>query len=69
MSRDGDDAVVTIELAGSFRRAFTLPAHVTPEAVSATYEAGVLHVRLAGAYAANAGATRIEVTSDGDTKE
>ncbi|GAA5156662.1 Hsp20/alpha crystallin family protein [Pseudonocardia eucalypti] len=104
VSRDGDDAVVTVELPGvdvtkdvtvevdgdqlvvrgerrderseergrgalrevrygSFRRAFTLPAHVTAEAVSASYEAGVLRVRVAGAYAANGGATRIEVTS------
>ncbi len=36
---------------GSFRRSFTLPAHVTGEAISASYQAGVLSVRVAGAYA------------------
>ncbi len=36
---------------GSFRRSFELPAHVTSEAVSASYDAGVLTVRVAGAYA------------------
>ncbi|MEO3784684.1 Hsp20/alpha crystallin family protein [Actinocorallia sp. B10E7] len=36
---------------GSFRREFALPDHVTPDAVSADYDAGVLHVRVAGAFA------------------
>jgi HSP20 family molecular chaperone IbpA len=36
---------------GSFRRSFTLPEHVTADALSATYDAGVLAVRVAGAYA------------------
>jgi HSP20 family molecular chaperone IbpA len=35
---------------GAFRRAFTLPRHVTDDAVSADYEAGVLTVRVVGAY-------------------
>jgi HSP20 family protein len=35
---------------GSFRRSFSLPEHVTAEAVSASYDAGVLSVRVAGAY-------------------
>jgi HSP20 family protein len=35
---------------GSFRRSFQLPAHVTSEAVAASYDAGVLTVRVAGAY-------------------
>lgn len=35
---------------GSFRRAFTVPAHVTGDAVSASYDAGVLTVRVAGVY-------------------
>jgi HSP20 family protein len=47
---------------GSFRRTFTLPAHVDAEAVSASYDAGVLSVRVAGAYAGNQ-PRRIEVTS------
>ena len=36
---------------GSFRRSFTLPTHVTADAVSAAYDAGVLSVRVAGAHA------------------
>jgi HSP20 family protein len=46
---------------GSFRRAFALPAHVTADAVSASYDAGVLSVRVAGAYASSQ-AQRIAVT-------
>jgi HSP20 family molecular chaperone IbpA len=47
---------------GSFRRSFGLPAHVTADAVSASYDAGVLTVRVAGAYAGTE-ARRIAVTS------
>ena len=36
---------------GSFRRSFTLPEHVTAEALAASYDAGVLTVRVSGAYA------------------
>lgn len=36
---------------GAFKRSFTLPDHVTADAVSAGYDAGVLTVRVAGAYA------------------
>lgn len=43
---------------GSFRRAFELPEHVTADAVSASYDAGVLNVRVTGAYAVGAGETR-----------
>ncbi len=46
---------------GSFRRSFRLPAHVTSEAVSASYDAGVLTVRVAGAYAGTQ-AQRIAIT-------
>jgi HSP20 family protein len=35
---------------GSFRRSFKLPAHVTSEAISASYDAGVLTVRVTGAH-------------------
>jgi HSP20 family molecular chaperone IbpA len=35
---------------GSFRRSFGLPAHVSADAISAAYDAGVLTVRVAGAY-------------------
>jgi len=47
---------------GQFRRGFTVPAHVTSEAITADYEAGVLTVRVAGAYAGT-GAQRIAVTA------
>ena len=36
---------------GTFRREFTIPEHVTTESVSAAYDAGVLSVRITGAYA------------------
>jgi len=45
---------------GSFRRSFGLPKHVTGEAISASYDAGVLNVRVAGVYA-EAAATKIPV--------
>jgi HSP20 family molecular chaperone IbpA len=46
---------------GSFHRSFTLPAHVKADAVTASYDAGVLSVRIAGAYAGSQ-ARRIEVS-------
>ncbi|MEE2853180.1 MAG: Hsp20/alpha crystallin family protein [Actinomycetota bacterium] len=46
---------------GAFRRSFQLPGHVTGDAITATYDAGVLTVRVAGAYADNQ-AQRIEIT-------
>lgn len=48
---------------GSFRRTFTLPAHVTGDSVSAGYDAGVLTVRVTGAYAAPSTAYRVAVTT------
>ena len=50
---------------GSFRRAFDLPEHVTADAVSASYDAGVLSVRVTGAYTA-AEARRIAITSSNE---
>lgn len=47
---------------GSFRRSFALPKHVTADAVSASYEAGVLNVRVLGAYAGTE-PRRIEIAS------
>lgn len=47
---------------GSFRRSFKLPAHVTSEAVSASYDAGVLTVRVGGAHK-GAEAQRIAIDS------
>jgi len=47
---------------GSFRRSFKLPAHVTSDAISASYDAGVLTVRVSGAHK-GAEAQRIEIES------
>ncbi|MBV8861654.1 MAG: Hsp20/alpha crystallin family protein [Mycobacterium sp.] len=46
---------------GSFHRSFQLPAHINGEAISASYDAGVLTVRVAGAYAGTQ-AQRIAIT-------
>ena len=47
---------------GSFSRTFTLPEHVADDAVSASYDAGVLTVRVAGAHASvEAGARRVAI--------
>lgn len=46
---------------GSFRRSFQLPAHVTGDAITASYDAGVLTVRVTGAYAGSQ-ARRIAIT-------
>jgi HSP20 family molecular chaperone IbpA len=48
---------------GSFRRTFTLPQHVAADAVSASYDAGVLTLRVAGAHAeaTERGARRIAI--------
>jgi HSP20 family protein len=45
---------------GSFRRTVALPVTVDPSAVSASYDAGVLSVTVAGVYAGTS-PTRIEV--------
>jgi HSP20 family molecular chaperone IbpA len=47
---------------GSFRRSFKLPTHVTSDAISASYDAGVLTVRVAGAHK-GAEAQRIAIES------
>ncbi|MCV7153417.1 Hsp20/alpha crystallin family protein [Mycolicibacterium pyrenivorans] len=47
---------------GSFHRSFALPAHITGDAVSAGYDAGVLTVRVAGAHK-GAEAQRIAIES------
>ncbi len=46
---------------GSFSRSFQLPTHVTGDAVTASYDAGVLTVRVTGAYTGNQ-AQRIAIT-------
>lgn len=52
---DTDDATTNRTLHevryGAFRRSFAVPAHVTGDAVTASYDAGVLTVRVAGVYA------------------
>jgi HSP20 family protein len=50
--RGGEGSRVREVRYGSFRRSFTLPAHVAGEDVSASYDAGVLTVRVAGVHAA-----------------
>ena len=47
---------------GSFRRSFKLPAHVTGDAISASYDKGVLSIRVAGA-SAGSQAQRISIES------
>jgi HSP20 family protein len=47
---------------GSFRRSFKLPAHVASDAITASYDVGVLTVRVAGAHK-GAGAQRIAIES------
>jgi HSP20 family molecular chaperone IbpA len=47
---------------GAFRRTFRLPSHITEADLSARYDAGILTVRVAGAYAGST-ATRIPVTA------
>ncbi|RYJ04090.1 MAG: Hsp20/alpha crystallin family protein [Actinomycetales bacterium] len=46
---------------GSFERSFGLPSHVGADAVSASYDAGILSVRVAGVYAGTE-PTRIDIT-------
>ena len=47
---------------GSFQRTFALPSHVTADAVSAGYDAGILTVRVTGAYSGSQ-AQRIAVAA------
>jgi HSP20 family protein len=61
-SEETDGRTVREVRYGAFRRAFALPAHVTAEAITASYDAGVLSVRVAGAHAVG-GARRIAVTA------
>lgn len=50
---------------GSFRRSFALPEHVTGENVTASYDSGVLSIRVAGAHKKPEvpGAQRISIES------
>lgn len=50
-NEDGKDGRSLREVRyGSFRRSFALPAHVTSDAISASYDAGVLSVRVTGVH-------------------
>jgi HSP20 family protein len=50
-SEDKDGRTLPEVRYGSFRRSFVLPSHVSGDAVTASYDAGVLTVRVVGAYA------------------
>jgi HSP20 family protein len=50
-SEEADGRTVREVRYGSFRRSFSLPRHVTADALTASYDAGVLTVRVAGAHA------------------
>jgi HSP20 family protein len=55
---------------GSFERSFGLPEHITADAVSASYDAGVLTVRVAGVYTTpESSAKRIAVTTGSTTPQ
>lgn len=61
---DNDDGVLVREVRyGSFRREFALPEGVTADAVEASYDAGILEVRVHGAAREVETAQRIPVTS------
>lgn len=61
-SEDNDGRTLREVRYGSFRRSFALPSHVSGDAVTASYDAGVLTVRVAGAYAGSE-PRRIEIAS------
>jgi HSP20 family protein len=65
-SEERGGATVSEVRYGSFRRSFQLPRHLTADAVSASYDAGVLSVRVAGAYTSTE-ARQIAVTSGAAT--
>ncbi len=51
---------------GSFRREFALPPHVTPEDVAATYDKGLLQVRVRNVAKPEAQPRRIQIQSTGE---
>ena len=64
---DNDDENVSVirrEIRhGEFARSFRLPAHITPEAVSANYRNGLLEVRVSGVRQPDPEPARIPVTT------
>jgi HSP20 family protein len=65
-SADHDGRVLREVRYGSFHRSFSLPAHVTGDDIAATYDTGVLTVRISGAYVGST-PQRIAVTGAGST--
>jgi HSP20 family protein len=61
-SEDGEGRTVRELRYGAFSRSFALPKHVTADNLSASYDAGVLTVRVTGAYAGSE-PRRIAITS------
>lgn len=60
---EGEEGRVLRELRyGAFYRSFSLPRHVDADAVSASYDKGILTVRVAGAYRDDT-ARRIAITA------
>ena len=70
-AREGDDEGVLVrELRyGQFRREFALPAGVSPEQVEATYDAGLLDVRVRGVVAPEPQVVRVPITRGARTLE
>ncbi|WP_293782170.1 Hsp20/alpha crystallin family protein [uncultured Aeromicrobium sp.] len=64
---------------GQFERTFTLPSHIGADAVSASYDKGVLNIRVSGVYAGTqpkritisegSGTTKAITTEDGAAEE
>jgi len=62
----GAEGVLVRELRyGQFRREFALPAGVSPEQVEATYDAGMLDVRVRSVVAPEPSPVRVPITTSG----
>lgn len=63
---DSPDGVLVRELRyGQFRREFALPAGISPEQVEASYDAGLLDVRVRGVVAPEPTPVRVPITTAG----
>lgn len=61
---EADAGVIRREIrSGEFSRSFRLPTHVTADGVSATYENGLLHVRVTGVRKPEPQPTRIPIAT------
>jgi HSP20 family protein len=59
---EGEDAVLVRELRyGAFRREFALPQGISPEQVEASYDAGLLDVRIRAAVPSQPAAVRVPI--------